>query len=306
MPLVSVIVPTYQRPDLVVRAVRSVLEQTMGDLEAIVVVDGLDDETVSALGALGDARLRVLVPPRNLGNAAARNYGIAAATGEWVALLDDDDYWMPGKLGLQLAAAEAAGRELPMITARVIARGEDFEYIWPRRLPGEGEPLCEYIFCRRRPATGEGVVHPSTVLVPRRLFDLVPFDEDLPRYVDLDWMLRVGRLPDLEVVFAGDEPLTVVSIDEHRTRISNASDWHFDVDWARQHAHMMTPRAHAAYLLTLASIRARRANDPAAFWPILKMALRTGPVSAGELAFHVGNRVFPSWLRHRLTAPRRI
>ena len=306
MPLISVIVPTYRRPELVTSAVRHALAQTHRDLEVVVVVDGLDEETVSALGAIDDGRLRVLVPPRNLGNAAARNHAIAAATGEWIALLDDDDYWMPDKLEVQLAAAKGARGAVPMITCRVIARGEDFEYRWPRRLPRPGEPLCEYLFCRSRPATGEGMVHPSTVLAPRALFERVAFDDDLPRYVDLDWMLRVGQVEGLEVVFAGERPMTVISIDEHRSRISNASGWRWDVAWAEARAHLMTPRAHAAYLLTLASIRARRANDASAFWPILRLARAAGPASAAELAFHIGNRLFPPALRHRLTAPRRI
>jgi glycosyltransferase involved in cell wall biosynthesis len=270
------------------------------------VVDGLDPETVSALDAIDDARLRVLVPPRNLGNAAARNYGIAAACGDWIALLDDDDRWLPEKLETQLAAAERTTLAHPIISCRLIGRGENFEFLWPRSLPCEGQPLCEYIFCRRWPATGEGMVHPSTILAPRELFEIVPFDDDLPRYVDLDWLLRVARVEGVGVLFAGDAPMAVVSIDEHRARISNSSGWRWDVEWARAREHLMTPRAHAAYLLTLASIRARRADDGSAFWPILKMACRAGPVSVGELAFHVGNRLFPPGLRHRMTAPRRI
>jgi glycosyltransferase involved in cell wall biosynthesis len=305
MPTVSVIVPTFRRPGLVARAVRHALDQSFRDLEVVVVVDGLDAETVAALEPLGDERLRVLVPPRNLGNAAARNHAIAAAEGDWIALLDDDDYWTPTKLETQLAAAREARGALPLVACRLIARGEDFEYVWPRRLPRAGEPLCEYIFCRSTPATGEGVVHPSTVLAPRRLFEMVPFDDGLDRYVDLDWMLRVGGVEGVEVIFAGQAAMAVVSIDEHRARISNASDWRWDVEWAAARRHLMTPRAHAAFLLTLASIRARRAGDRSAFWPILRMARGAGPASAAELAFHVGNRLFPARLRHRLTAPRR-
>ena len=78
-PLVSVVIPTFHRPTLVGRAVRSVLAQTVADLEAIVVVDSRDDETVSALGTIRDARLVVHVPDRHLGNADARNAGVALA-----------------------------------------------------------------------------------------------------------------------------------------------------------------------------------------------------------------------------------
>lgn len=301
MPRVSVVIPTYQRPDRVPVAVRDALGQTERDVEVIVVVDGLDRATKDALGEIEDDRLRVLVPPRNLGNAGARNHGVAAARAEWIALLDDDDRWMPDKLAVQLAAAQASTFEQPVVSCRLLARHESAEYRWPRRLPREGQPVSEYLFCRRRPGTGEGMVHTSTILARRALFERVPFDEALSRYVDLDWVLRAARVPGTGIVFAGDGPLSVWSIDEDRVRISNEDDWRWDLAWAEERRALMTPRAHAAYLLTMASIRARRAGDREAFWPILRRALATGPVSAGELAFHLGNAVLTPGLRDRLT-----
>ena len=97
-PLVSAVIPTYRRADLVARAVRSVLEQTLEDLEVVVVVDGADDRTSEALGQIADRRLRVVVSKTQLGHSEARNAGVAEARAPWVAFLDDDDLWLPLKL----------------------------------------------------------------------------------------------------------------------------------------------------------------------------------------------------------------
>jgi glycosyltransferase involved in cell wall biosynthesis len=301
MPAVSVIIPTYLRPDLVVRAVRSALGQTFADLEVVVVVDGRDAATVAALEALGDARLRALVPDRNLGNAGARNHGIAAARGAWIALLDDDDWWAPEKIERQMALAAGLEAPLPVVSCRFEAVGEGARFVWPRSFPREGQPVSEYLFTRRRPSV-EGAVQTSTFLAPRALFDRAAFDPSLDRYVDLDWLLRASEEPGFALAFVPGGPLSTYSIDAGRARISNQRDWQRDVAWIRARRHLVTPRAYAGYLLTQASIRAELGRDRGAFLPLLLEALRQGRASPGELLFHTANTFMPRDLRRRLTS----
>lgn len=109
-PLVSVVIPTRDRSALVVRTARSALAQRGVALELVVVDDGSADDTPAALAQLADPRLTVVRHPQPLGVSAARNTGVAAAAGRWVAFLDDDDLWAPDKLATQLAAAERLGR----------------------------------------------------------------------------------------------------------------------------------------------------------------------------------------------------
>src|SRR5436309_10403806 len=94
---VSVVRPTHDRGRVVVEAIESALAQTHPPLEVIVVDDGSTDDTAERVGRLRDARVRYLRRP-HAGVSAARNAGIAAATGDLVAFLDSDDPWKPDKL----------------------------------------------------------------------------------------------------------------------------------------------------------------------------------------------------------------
>ena len=105
-PLVSVVIPTHDRPRLVQRAIRSVLAQVGVDLDIVVVDDGSDP----AVPCHADPRVRVLRNQGARGVAAARNLGVEAATGDWVAFLDDDDLWGPRKLISQIHAAKSENR----------------------------------------------------------------------------------------------------------------------------------------------------------------------------------------------------
>ncbi len=103
-PEVSVIIPTYNRARYVTKAIDSVLAQTCPDHEIIVVDDGSTDDTQAVLQPYA-SRIRILTQ-KNSGPSAARNAGIQAARGRWIAFLDSDDEWLPGKLAAQLADLE--------------------------------------------------------------------------------------------------------------------------------------------------------------------------------------------------------
>lgn len=104
MAKVSVIIPTYNRAEYVTQAIDSVLAQTYTDYEIIVVDDGSADNTKEVLLPYMD-RIRYIYQ-ENAGASAARNKGIKAAKGDWIAFLDSDDEWLPGKLAVQIRAVE--------------------------------------------------------------------------------------------------------------------------------------------------------------------------------------------------------
>ena len=187
MPRVSAIIPTYNRKAFVLEAVGSVLEQTYGDYELIVVDDGSEDGTGEALQKYGE-NVRYTYQDHN-GVSQARNHGLELAEGEFIAFLDSDDLWLPEKLGVQVAFMDEHPEARICYTdeiwirrgVRVNPRKKHAKYsgeIYPQCLP-----LC--------------IISPSSALMRRELFEEVgTFDPSFPVCEDYDLWLRVAaRFP---------------------------------------------------------------------------------------------------------------
>ncbi|WP_426112979.1 glycosyltransferase family 2 protein [Massilia sp. PWRC2] len=108
-PLVSVVIPTYNRGYCIAACIASVLAQTLADFEIIVVDDASSDDTAARVAAMSDPRISYVALASNQGGAVARNTAIGRARGEFVAFLDSDDIWLPDKLAKQIAGLRAAG-----------------------------------------------------------------------------------------------------------------------------------------------------------------------------------------------------
>ncbi len=151
MPRVTVVIPTRDRAALLPRALSSVLAQTFRDFEVVVVDDHSADDTPGVVAGCGDPRVRSLRHGRRRGQSRALNAGIERARGEYVAFLDDDDEWLPGKLAAQVAALDAAPPEVGLVygwrdlvddatgrsaaTRRKTMRGDIFEQMLALDLP---------------------------------------------------------------------------------------------------------------------------------------------------------------------------
>ncbi|SEF52726.1 Glycosyl transferase family 2 [Bryocella elongata] len=258
-PIVSVVIPTRGRPETVCVAVRSALAQSFESLEVLVVIDGEDGETEAALARIDDARLKVLSLPEPMGAAAARNGGVRAARGPWIAFLDDDDEWLPEKLALQLDAARGSDAALPVVCGSYWARQDGRDALWGRRRPGPDEPISEYMFCRRSLTYGENALATSVLLVPRELMERVPFDAALRRHQDWDWALRALALPEAGLVYL-ELPTSIYNMAEGTGRISAAPDWQASLAWVEQRRPLLTRRAFAGFLATECVTRAVQAK----------------------------------------------
>ena len=300
-PEISVIIPTHHRPHLVTTAVESVLQQTVSNLELLVVMDGPDLATQQSLAAITDPRLHVLSLPEHQGAAEARNQGIRKSRGKWIAFLDDDDTWLPKKLEMQLQTAQAATTRYPIVTCRVLARSKQADHIWPRRCPTSGESIGEYLFCRSTFFSGEGTIQTSTWFVPKELLTLHPFESKLRAMEDLEWLLRVTQDPDVQVLFVSThEPLAVWNIETGRERLSDSVRWDFQFTWARTHRALLTRRAYAGLLLTWAGYSAARDQAWSALFKLPAEAYRGGTPSLQELVTYGGYWLIPSQLAGKL------
>ena len=115
-PRVSVIIPTFNRASLLPRSVNSVLAQTFGNFEVIIVDDCSTDRTQETIAGFDDSRIRSLRNEKNMGQAAAINAGISSARGEYIAFLDDDDEWTPAKLERQVDLLQESHPDVALIS----------------------------------------------------------------------------------------------------------------------------------------------------------------------------------------------
>ncbi|MEU4691542.1 glycosyltransferase family 2 protein [Actinoplanes sp. NPDC023714] len=296
---VSVVIPTCNRPQLAARAVASALAQTHHALEVIVVVDGPDPATSSALAGIGDPRLRVVVLPERGRAPRARNAGAREARGRYVAFLDDDDEWLPEKVATQLKLADASDAALPVVASRLINRTPRADSIMPRRLPASGEPLSEYFTVRRGLFYGDGFIQTSTIMAPAALLRAVPFTEDLRRQQELDWTLRAVRHEGVELIYAS-EPLVLWHQDEDRHRISLEMPYDQQLAWLRANRDLFTPRAYAAFTLSVLSSMAAPSRDGRRFRELLAEARDNGTPGALDYLTHMQIWALPPALRHRI------
>jgi glycosyltransferase involved in cell wall biosynthesis len=259
----------------VVRAVLGALAQTLPNMEIIVVIDGLDEPTRTALAEITDPRLRVVELAEPGGAPSARNAGVAGARGRFTALLDDDDEWLPTKLAVQVALAESSALALPIVASRLVNRTPRADLVVPRRLPAPDEPMSEYLAVRRGLFHGDGFIQTSTIMAPTELLRRVPFTVGLRRLQELDWTLRALRVPGTGVVIAA-EPLVIWHTDEDRPRVSFDAPWEDQLEWIRANRSLFTPRAYAALTMSVIAAMAAPTGSARAFRTLLREARRHG------------------------------
>jgi glycosyltransferase involved in cell wall biosynthesis len=297
--LVSVVIPTIRRPVEILRSVGSVLNQTFSALELIVVIDGPDKATREALATIRDPRLQVIDLPTNVGIAHVRNAGIKHSTGRWVALLDDDDEWLPRKLELQVEAAQRLGGDRILMASHFIDRGSEFERVMPYRDPTPGEPLSEFMFCRKGLASKSGHVQTSTFFVSRLLAQEVQFRPEVRPQEDFDWLLRCFAKSDrpFHVV---TETLSIYHNEKITDREGARGEFEFFWNYAFNNRDLFTPAAFSFYLATWCAPKVKLAMDPWGRWKQVYRGMRSGKMTLRCLTFAVIYAALPAETRVRI------
>jgi len=299
LPLVSVIITTFKRPNLVPVAIQSVLSQTLKEIELIVVVDGPDNlPTVEVLEKITDPRFRFVVLPVNMKLGKARNQGGQLAKAPWIAFLDDDDIWMPEKLERQLKLANQSDYTYPIVSSRFIAETSRGDFIWPRRFPRAEETIGDYLFVRRSMTQGEGMLLPSTLLVPRELLTRVPFDLD--RAEDFDWLLRVDALAGVGVEFVSEPMVTWHLHESGLPRLSQTDEWKDLLGLIQSLEFLVSAQTYAAFIVTCVSPPAAAGRNWNAFWMLLKEFAIVGKARPFDYIFFLFVWLVPRDLRHRI------
>ena len=191
MPNVSVIIPTFNRANLVGRSIKSVLDQTYCDFELIVVDDGSIDNTEEVVKAFSDPRIRYMKHEKNRGLSAARNTGIKAATGEYIAFQDSDDEWLPNRLERQLPAFQQdKEKRIGLVLCQMYF--PEGNWTWAPKVQNiTFEEIIHH----------EAIIGPVTFLIRRDVAGPeLYFDENLRAAEDWDFLIRISRICDIEYI----------------------------------------------------------------------------------------------------------
>ena len=246
-PTVTVIVPTYNRAHLIPRAIRSVLAQTYGDFELLVIDDGSSDDTQAVVAGWSDPRVRYLREPQNAGVGAARNRGLREARGEFIAFLDSDDEWLPDKLSRQVALFRAVPDAVGLIYTGVESVYADQN----QQVASSGARGDLY-----REMLQRNVIHGggSNVMIRREVVATAGFfHEGIPAIEDYEYWLRITRF--FKVEFIGD-PLVRYYDASAGERRSLAREANLEARWWFFRTHLAEMRrAGVAHLFLLKTAR---------------------------------------------------
>ena len=183
-PKITAVIPSYNSAGFLPEAVESVLSQSYADVELIVVDDGSVDDTSEVIGRYGDAVKYIY--KENGGVSRARNTGIEAASGEFIAFLDADDAWLPQKLELQMKVIESRSDSLAAHTDFNI--GDSELNVVGVTISDRGDDILEDLFLK-----GNVIGTPSSVLVAKEVIEKTGgFDPDLSLCADWDMWIRIA------------------------------------------------------------------------------------------------------------------
>ncbi|MBI5249873.1 MAG: glycosyltransferase [Desulfomonile tiedjei] len=201
-PFISVIIPTFNRLELLKETVESVRNQTYGHFEIIVVNDGSTDGTSEWLGAQGDIKA---LEQSNSGIASSRNSGASIARGAWLAFLDHDDIWAPNKLEVQ-AEFVNANPDVALVAAKHVRLGKKCN------VPGNARWIKGDLFVKEY---SESFIHTSSVMIRRDVFREVNGFPTNYRFADeFDVWLRIAAAHPIAYV---DQPLVFIRLYESNT-----------------------------------------------------------------------------------------
>jgi len=223
--LVSVVIPTHNRAQFIERALNSVLSQTYSNLEVIIVDDASVDDTESRVAAImsNDNRVHYVCHIINRGAQAARNTGVQKAKGDYIALLDSDDEWVPEKLEKQMALFQYGSNEINIVYSDFIRKYADghFEEEQKPRFRGNiyKNALSQYIN-----------IQTSTLIIKRAsLLQAGLFDERIRAWQEWDLCIRLARHGKFDYL---DELLTIYHVEDCETISKNmylSADGYMDV-----------------------------------------------------------------------------
>lgn len=293
-PMVSAIVPTYNRAHIIRRTIDSTIGQSYQNLEIIIVDDASRDNTEEVVKAIGDTRIRYVRHQTNQGASIARNTGVETARGEYVAFLDSDDIWLPNKIEVQLPSLQNHPHPEKVVGyTQVTNIRSDKVFVLPLQPKNEDEPVADYLF-----ANG-GLMQTGTLMMPRALALDTPFRSGIVPHEDPDLCIRLEAKGAFFTFI--DKPLTTWHNDRQEGRATSMSDYKISLNWIREYESAISPRATKGFLVTEVVRRLIDSEQKRIYAEkLLVDALLEGVISPKLFAILTARVIIPKKIRQNL------
>lgn len=204
--LVSVVIPVYNREELIRTCIESVLQQTLKNLEVIVVDDCSTDKTVEVVNSIQDPRvLPCVCLEKNSGANYARNKGVSLATGTYIAFQDSDDVWLFDKLQKQLEYLEQGGFDFVFCGMERIDPFRGLKEYFPQYKFDERKEIQKQILY-------ENCISSQCMFITKEMFETIKFDNEIRRFQDWDFAIRASRVAKIGYL---NEALVISEIQEN-------------------------------------------------------------------------------------------
>lgn len=284
MPIVSVVVPMYNVERYIEKCIRSILNQSYQNFEIICVDDGCTDSTTSILKSINDRRIR-LIKQKNMGLSAARNTGINAAKGLYIALLDSDDFWAQEKLSCHVAHLNNNPKVGISYCPSKFVDDDDHD-LGIGQYPKINNISAKDILCRNPIGNGSAPVIRRSLLNDMREIDISEknfracyFDENMRQSEDIEFWIRVAL--NTQWKFEGIEPaLTYYRVNSGGLSANLSkqfSAWKYAIDKNRKNNEVFFKRWYSlskAYQLRYLARRAVKSGNSSDAISLINKALR--------------------------------
>lgn len=241
-PYFTVVIPVYNRSHIISRALDSLSRQSFKDFEVIVVDDGSDDsaQLKLVLEKYTDLNFKY-IRQENSGGGVARNRGIDEASGQYIALLDSDDEYLPEKLENCYQRLQSDSSLELIFSSMWVDRGNGKRWRKPEIFPSAGERIDEYLTCT------PGWIQTSTIVIRTDKAQKIRFSEYLPSSQDTDFAIRC-YLSGLNISFI-EAPLVVMADEYDPARVSKQKNEEPLIEWVRlMRKQGMSDKAVRGYL----------------------------------------------------------
>lgn len=182
--MISVVLPTYNRENTIMRAVQSVLDQAFSDLELIIVDDGSTDSTEEIIRSIDDPRIRYIKLDNNAGACVARNTGIDNAKGDYIAFQDSDDQWHLDKLERQIEIMRKTGADVSFHKMSTQRLNKEEVVVTPR--------LSGSKYMSHEEMSSSFLISTQNIMAKREVLSEIRFDPKVRKAQDYDWAVRAS------------------------------------------------------------------------------------------------------------------